>query len=243
MGSMKHFLLVSALMVGCMPQAKALRPFDGTDAAVTDKGKLEFELGYLGLLRDGETKYLSVPALVMNAGLSSGSELVLEGRLRTRVGGISGASGSALEDAAISLKHVYREGILQGEKGLSIASECGLLVPTQAGERAGMVCAGIVSQRLSKATIHVNATLARSRERQWERLFGLIVEGPRYGRLEPVFEGLVGATSGGVRMHSLLVGVITSMADNLTFDVGLRTGRDGVARVAELRAGLTWSPP
>lgn len=240
MGAMKHFLLASALVVGCMPQAKAMRPFDGTDAAVAKEGTLEFEFGYLGLLREGGGKYLSVPAVVMNRGVAAGSELVVEGRLRARVGG---TPGSALEDAAVSLKQVYRQGVLQGEQGPSIASECGLLVPSESGQRAGMVCAGIVSQRLSKATIHVNAVLARSRERRWDRSFGVIVEGPRYGRLEPVFEALAGATSGGGRMHSALVGVIASMADNLALDVGLRTARESGTRVTELRAGLTWSPP
>ncbi len=44
-------------------------------------------------------------------------------------------------------------------------------------------------------------------------------------------------------MHSVLAGVIASMADNLPLDVAVRTVRDDDARVAELRAGLTWSPP
>lgn len=240
---MKRFLLALVLTVVGMPRAMALRPFDGTDAAVTGKGTLEIEFGYLGLLRDGGTRYLSVPALVMNAGVADRSELVVEGRFRTRVSGASDSSGPVLEDAAISLKHVYREGILQAVPGPSVASECGLLLPSGAGERAGMVCAGIMSQRVSKAIIHVNAALARSRERQWERTFGVIVEGPHYGRLEPVLEAQTGATSGRARMHSMLVGVLASMTDKLTLDIGLRTGRDGATRGTEIRSGLTWSTP
>lgn len=157
--------------------------------------------------------------------------------------GKSDSSGSALEDLAESLKHVYLKGVLPDAQGPSIASECGALLPSEAGERADIVSAGIVSQRLSTAVIHVNATLGRSWERQWDRSFAVIVEGPRYGRLGPVFEGLAGATSGGARTHSTLVGVIASMADNLALDVGLRTGRHGDMRVAELRGGMTWSPP
>jgi hypothetical protein len=243
MSATKHFVLGVVLTIACIPQAAALRPFDGTDAAVAKIGVLEYEFGYLGLLRGGGTKYLTTPALVMNSGIGGGSELVVEGRLRTRLGGASDSSGTRLQDAAISLKHVYRPGVLQNAQGPSIASEWGVLMPSESGERAGIVCAGIVSQRLSNATIHLNAALARSRERQWERSIGVIIEGPRYGRLEPVFEGLVGAASDGVRMHSTLAGVIASMADNLTFDIGLRTGRIGGTRVSEIRAGLTWSPP
>jgi hypothetical protein len=240
---MRHFLLGVALTVACIPQAEALRPFDGTDAAVAKLGTMEYEVGYLGLLRDGGTKYLFSPALVMNAGVAASSELVLEGRLRTRLAGTSDSSGTALQDAAVSLKHVYRPGVLQDAQGPSIASECGVLLPSEAGDHTGLACAGIVSQRVSGTTVHLNAALARNRERQWKRSFGVIIEGPRYGRLEPVFEGLVGANSDRVRTHSVLAGVIASMADNLTLDVGLRTGRVGGTRLSEIRAGLTWSPP
>jgi hypothetical protein len=232
-----------ALALACIPQAEALRPFDGTDAAVAKLGTIEYEFGYLGLLRNRGTKYLLSPALVMNTGVAAGSEVVVEGRLRTRLAGTSDSPGTALQDAAVSLKHVYRPGVLQDAQGASIASECGVLLPSEARDHTGLACAGIVSQRMSDATVHLNAALAKSRERQWERSFGVIIEGPRYGRLEPVFEGLVGATSDGVRTHSVLVGVIASMADNLTLDVGLRTGQVGGTRVSEIRAGLTWSPP
>jgi len=243
MGSIKHLVLASALAVACIPRAEALRPFDGTDAAVAKPGTLEFELGYLGLLREGSTNYLFSPALVMNAGVAGDSEVVIEGRLRTRVGGRSGSPGSALDDAAVSLKHVFRPGVLQDVQGPSIASECGVLLPSESGERAGMTCAGIVSQRVSKAVVHFNAGLARTKERLWERSFGVIIEGPRYGRLVPVFEGLVASASDGARTHGVLAGVIASMAENLTLDVALRSGRAGGKRVGEIRAGLTWSPP
>jgi hypothetical protein len=239
---MKRFVLALALIVAGMPEALALRPFDGTDAAVARGGTVEFEFGYLGLLRAGRERSLFSPALVMNVGLPSGSELVLEGRLRTRLGGASTAPGTALEDTAVSLKHVFREGVLQDAQGPSIASECGVLLPSAAGERTGMLCAGIVSQRLSQATLHFNAAIARSREQQWERSFGVIAEGPSFGPVEPVFEALVGSTSDGVRTHSALAGFILSVAGNLTFDLGLRTAKVGATRVSEIRAGLTWSP-
>jgi hypothetical protein len=174
--------------------------------------------------------------------LAPGSELVVEGRLRTALSGAVDGAGTTLEDAAVSVKNVYRDGVLQDAQGPSIASECGVLLPSAAGETAGLVCAGILSQRMSRATLHFNATLARSRDREWERSLGVIVEGPSYGRVEPVFEALVGATSDGVRTRSMLAGVIVSAADNLAFDLGLRTANVGGTRVSEIRAGLTWSP-
>jgi hypothetical protein len=239
---MKRYLLALTLIVAGMPQALALRPFDGTDAAVAHRGSKEFEFGYLGLLRAGRDKSLFSPALVMNVGLPSASELVLEGRLRTRLGGASSAPGTALEDAAVSLKHVFREGVLQDAPGSSIAGECGVLLPSAAGERTGMLCAGIVSQRLSRATLHVNVALARSREQQWERSVGVIAEGPSFGSVKPVFEGMVSSASDGVLTRAALAGFILSADDNLTFDLGLRSAKVGATRVSELRAGLTWSP-
>jgi len=40
----------------------------------------------------------------------------------------------------------------------------------------------------------------------------------------------------------LLLGVIAAEADNLAFDLGLRTASVGGIRISEIRAGLTWSP-
>jgi hypothetical protein len=240
--AMKRFVLVLALTVAGMPQALAQRPFDGTDAAVVRSGTVEFEFGYLGLLRAGREKSLLSPALVVNVGLPSGGELSVQGRLRTRLGGAAAGPGTALEDTAVSVKHVFRKGVLQGAQGPSIASECGVLLPSAAGERTGMQCTGIASQRLFQATLHFNGALARSREHQWERRFGVIAEGPSFGPVKPVFEGQVGWASDGVRTRSALAGFILSAADNLTFDLGLRTAKVGMTRVSELRAGLTWRP-
>jgi hypothetical protein len=88
----------------------ALRPFDGTDAAVARQGTLEFEFGYLGLLQEDTETFLVTPALVANTGMASDTELVVEGRLRTRLGGQPDAPGSAVEAMAFSVKHVFRKG-------------------------------------------------------------------------------------------------------------------------------------
>jgi hypothetical protein len=53
---MKRFVLALALIVAGMPEALAMRPFDGTDAAVARRGTVEFEFGYLGLLRAGRER-------------------------------------------------------------------------------------------------------------------------------------------------------------------------------------------
>jgi hypothetical protein len=234
---MKRLVLALALSLAVLPSARALRPFDGTDAAVARQGALEFEFGYLDLLREGGEKAMLAPALVLNAGIAPGSELVLEGRLRTRFAGTADGARTTLRDAAISWKHVWRDGVLQEAPGASVASECGALLPTAPRERTGLACTGVVSRRLAGATLHVNAALARTRERAWERSLGLIVEGPSQGPLRPVAELQAGAGT-----RSALAGLIFAVADKLDVDIAVRAARSGATSVAELRAGLTWSP-
>jgi hypothetical protein len=236
-----RFLLALALACAGLPPALAMRPFDGTDAAVVAQGGLEFEFGYLGLLREDGRTFLSSPALVANAGVARGTELVAEGRLRTRLGSAPGTPGSTIDDVALSVKHVFRDGVLQDAQGPSMAGECGALLPSAGGERTGLACTGIVSQRVARMTLHIDGTLAKNRDRQWERSLGMIVEGPRHGKVEPVFEAVIGTAAGGARTRSALAGLLVEAADNLNLDVGLRVA-GGTAHVTEVRAGLTWSP-
>jgi len=232
-----RFLLALALVGAGMAPALAMRPFDGTDAAVVRQGGLEFEFGYLGLLREDGRSFLLSPALVANLGVAPGTELVAEGRLRTRLG----ARDSTVDDVAVSVKHVFRDGVLQDAPGPSVAGECGVLLPAAGGERTGLACTGIVSQRVARMTLHVDGTLAQNRERHRERALGMIVEGPRHGNVEPVFEAVIGTAGGGERTRSALAGLLVEAAENINLDVGIRVA-GGTAHVTEVRAGLTWSP-
>ena len=46
--------------------ALAYRPFDGTDAAVTDEGEMEIELGPAEYQREGSERTLIAPAVTLN---------------------------------------------------------------------------------------------------------------------------------------------------------------------------------
>jgi hypothetical protein len=61
--------LVAAFALCTSRPAFAYRPFDGTDAAVADRGQLEIELGPVGLLREGPNRFLVLPALIASVGL------------------------------------------------------------------------------------------------------------------------------------------------------------------------------
>src|SRR3954452_2583345 len=65
--------------------ASAYRPFDGTDAAVAEKGKMEIEMQPAGLFKDASGTTLVAPATRFNYGLSETWEAVLEGQIETPI--------------------------------------------------------------------------------------------------------------------------------------------------------------
>lgn len=223
--------------------ALAYRPFDSTDASVADGREFEFELGPLGYLREGPAKSLIMPTLVANYGLGDDREIVLEGKvLKPWDNADGGDARTSLVDTALSLKQVHRRGSLQDATGVSIASECGVLLPTiHAESGSGASCALIGSQRWTAATIHLNGALAFNRAHRWNRFLGAIIEGPNEWTVRPVTELFTEQEVGGAQTHSGLLGVIWRARENLSFDFGVRLARTEDARIHEVRAGLTWA--
>jgi hypothetical protein len=221
------------------PPAHAYRPFDLTDADVTDEGELELELG-VAHLREGSDRFLIAPAVVGNLGITGGREVVLEGKLRTPLHDAE-ESQSILEDTALSLKQLHRRGSLQDGAGVSVASECGVLLPEVHGDsHTGASCLGVASQRWSMATVHLNIGLALDREHNWERTFGGIVEGPHDWAVRPALELIAERNNTGSQTNSALVGLIWQAQEDLAFDLGARAARADGQDVYEVRAGLTW---
>lgn len=222
--------------------AFAYRPFDSTDAAVADTGELELELGPVGRLREGERKFRVAPALVANVGFARDRELVIEGRREVARNREEGEPRSVLQDNGVSVKQVLRRGVLQDETGPSVATEFGVLLPSiPRRDDVGLSLAGIVSQRWSEATVHLNAAIARTRERESELFLGAILEGPNTWVVRPVAEVFTERASGSASIDSGLVGAIWRVRDDLSFDFGARYAKAGNAPVHELRLGLTWA--
>ena len=69
-GVARTCLICLCLVAGATP-GLAYRPFDGTDAAVADEGKLEIELQPAGRLRDSSGTTLVAPAARFNFGLTA----------------------------------------------------------------------------------------------------------------------------------------------------------------------------
>ena len=90
--------------------ARAYRPFNSTDAAVAEKGQVEIELGPFGLVQEGSDRWLVAPSVILNWGFADRWELVLEGRHFVHLGAAVAEPRLRVEDAAVSLKTVLREG-------------------------------------------------------------------------------------------------------------------------------------
>ena len=230
-----------AALLGCCSPALAYRPFDGTDAAVAEKGEVEIELQPAGGLRDESGTSLVAPATVFNYGFSEDWEAVLEGLGQVP---LSPAGPTSLTAAGAFLKHVLVPGILQDKTGPSVATEFGVLLPDSTGESGvGASIAGIVSQRWDWGTIHLNAETAITREHHGDVFLGTILEGPSKWTVRPVAEFFFEEEFGKRQTVSGLVGLIWQVRDNLSFDVGIRHALTDGHPVNEIRAGLTFGFP
>jgi hypothetical protein len=230
-------------LVACVP-AHAYRPFDGTDAAVVDEHEFELELGPVQYAREGSAKSLVAPALVGNYGLAGDREVVLEGKVFWPIGGGEDNSQPSFADGALSFKQLLRRGSLQDASGVSVAIECGILLPTiHAEPGAGASCALVASHRWSAATAHLNGALSFDRDHHWNRFASLIVESPDAWLVRPVAEVTVDQEVNGPRTRSALAGLIWRARETLSFDLGVRYGRSGDESIREIRAGLTWTVP
>lgn len=221
----------------------AYRPFNSTDAAVAEEGEMEIELGPLGFVKEGSNRSLVAPGIIFNWGFAHGWELVLEGRHFIQLGDHITTERFRVEDAALSLKSVWREGTLQEKTGPSVATEFSVLLPILDGDDTGMGAedAVIVSQRWADLTIHVNAAAAWTRAHRPGFFGGTIFEVHDTWAWRPVAEVFVEAERGVPTIVSGLIGAIGRVREALSFDVGLRVAQAGGVNTTEVRAGLTWA--
>jgi hypothetical protein len=238
----RRSLLVLAAVALTWPVAgSAYRPFNSTDAAVADRGAVELEVGPIGYLVQPPDRSLVAPSLVVNWGFADRWEIVLEGRHLIQLGARPEEPRLRVEDTALSLKRVLREGSLQEKGGLSLATELGALLPTLNGAPGlGAEWAVIASQRWPDLTVHVNAAAAWTRAHVPGGFGGVILEAHDAWPLRPVAEVFVETERGAPTVLSGLVGAIWRLRDTLSLDAGLRRARAGGVATTELRAGLTW---
>jgi hypothetical protein len=230
--------ILSLLLLMANP-AWAYRPYDSTDADVAEDDEVELELGW------EELDLVGVPTdgirAVFNIGLGRDRELVLEGSwLRAQAS--VGDTGSSITGVGAFLKQVHRRGALQGESGLSLASECGALIPTRSEEAGlGGECLLVASHEVSALAIHINASVAYETDHRWSRSAGLIIEAAGERRLKPGIEVVYERSEASRSELSALAGMSWSMSEACAFDVAYRWGLEPSTDLREWRLGLTWT--
>jgi len=217
--------------------AAAYRPFDGTDATVADLNEVEIELQPAGRLQAGPQSSLVAPAVVYNYGFAERWEMVLQ----TEVDSPPGSSSSFAASGAF-LKYVIQPGVLQGQNGISIATEFGPLLPGINNDPGvGFSWAGIVSQRWDWGTAHFNVEANLTREQHGEVFLDVILEGPATWKVRPVVELFYDKAWLETETRSALVGAIWQVRDDLSFDAAYRYALENGRAVNEIRAGLTFA--
>jgi hypothetical protein len=196
------------------------RPFVSTDAAVVDPHEIELELGYFNLEREKQKNTYTTPQIVLNYGLFPNWEVVGEFVVEKSPG-----TEARLVDPGLFLKSVLKDGVLQNEKGVSIAVEAGPLLPStvKSQKGVGFEGLGIVSGRLARLTYHLNVGGGINRHQTDPfALWGVILEWSMTTRFR-----LVGEVNGeSVRKtradNSGLFGCIWQPWSPVSLDAGVR---------------------
>jgi hypothetical protein len=234
-------IVLAAAASSLLPESGlAYRPFESTDADVTDADELEIELGYFTFERFRDEDAVSIPQFVLNYGLTDSLELVAEFEAVKP----EHRSGE-IEDVGLFLKQLLRRGVLQDEAGLSIAFEGGVLVPAHNAEQAGLEAIGIVSGQAGKVTYHVNFGGGLDRnDRDQFGIWGAIFEYPLNSRVRIAGEISGEKVHGEPKESSVLIGLIfESPSTGNSFDGGLRRGVSSAAPDWQVTFGWTFSYP
>jgi len=236
-----NLLAVLLSLVCASPCSWALRPFDTTDADVEKSAEVELELGIARSREDAFDTWI-LPKAVANFGLGHGRELVVESELIRHEAQAQESSRWTVGESGVFLKQVIRSGSLQEMDGVSVAVECGALIPApNEDEHVGAECALIASHKWTHIVLHTNAILEWNRQHEAVGAASVIVEGPSVRGVRPVAELLFEKEKGMGTVRSALVGIVYEIGSRCSFDVAIRRSRTAQDEVLELRAGLTLS--
>jgi hypothetical protein len=229
-------------LLGVEERAWAYRPFDGTDASVAELGTLEVEAGPAQFYRSGRNNYLVTPAAVLNLGFARDLEAIVDFEPVLGLERVAGERRVRLLGTDALVKWVLCRGVLQGERGLSVAFEGGPLLPEIHGEeRFGAQARTIFSYAWPALALHFNEQVDLTRSGNLALFSGVIVEGPRKLMIRPVAELFAEKELHADAGYSALLGAIWPVSAAITFDAGARFAREDGAGAFEARLGLTWT--
>jgi hypothetical protein len=235
--------LVTSVVALVPLRARAYRPFDGTDAEIVEPGEFELELGPTHLYRANGRNYLIAPGGVLNLGLLSRLEAVVDFKNFVALGNLgNGEPRDQLAEVDLLAKVILRRGAFQGDTGPSLALEAGLLLPaTSSSEDTGAQANLILSLADERLAAHLNQSVSDNREHRLEVFSSAIVEVGRRLPVRPVLEIFVDHTVDVATVYSALVGAIWPWREQLVFDLAGRAAYQAGAPAWELRLGLTWT--
>jgi hypothetical protein len=238
-----HWVAVACTIVFalglCTQSALAYRPFDGTDAGVADLNETEIELQPFGYQRTGSQSAAIAPFVVYNYGFADRWEAVVQTEM---LAPFAGAGDPTMQATGAFLKYVIKPGVLQGQSGVSIATEFGPLLPgVNADPGVGFSWAGIVSQRWDWGTAHFNVETNLTRDHEAEAFLDVILEGPSTWKVRPVLETFYDKVWSESESRSILVGAIWQVDHDLALDAAYRYAIVNGQPINEIRAGVTFS--
>jgi hypothetical protein len=205
---------------------------------VADPKEIEIELGYFTLERDRGKNTFIIPKVVFNYGLIRNLEIVSEFGIEEPPNG-----SVRLGDAALSLKAVLKEGVLQEKPGVSFAVEAGPLLPSTGREKkkVGFEAVGIISGELSPAMFHLNLGGGIDRTENPFVIWGVIAELPVVPKFRVVGEIDGENTRGKSADTSALIGFIWNPPlHNVSIDAGIRRGISRASSNWMFTTGLTF---
>ncbi len=219
----------------------AYRPFDGTDAAVAERGEIELELGTAYLREPAGTRYLVAPAAVFNYGFARDLEAVVDVQAIAGLDEVAGEQRLRLVDNDVMIKWLAHHGALQGGVGPSIAIETGPLLPEIGGEVGlGFEINLIASYARPAFALHVNEAAALTLEHATELFTSVILEGPGRLAVRPVGEATLTYEDGTTTLTGL-AGAIWQASGALAIDAGVQLSRSEAEHGYAVRAGVTWA--
>jgi hypothetical protein len=229
---------VALLTAGATP-AFALRPFDGTDAAVAEPQSVEVEFQPLGYLREADERWLLFPKGTINYGAGSGWEFNLELTRMLAMTEVEPTPTPRYEDFELGVKRVVRAGLMQGKKGPSLAAEADLLLPTSDEKGTGIAGSLIYSDHFRWVGLHLTGEVANTRARELGRFGSAIFEFFDRHSAHPVMELTAERKDEHTTTLGLLGGVLWEPRARLVLDLALRTSYADQHN-AEVRAGITF---
>ena len=181
-----------------------------------------------------------VPKLGLNFGIAQGWEFIVEGEWeRPR------AAGNNTKDnvVALGVKKLLREGSLQGNSGLSVATEFTVVQTQSNGSDTGAVLALIIGGQWDWGAMYFNVATEQTPADEEELFLGIIIEGSGASVLRPVAELSFGQDFNQSEELAGLLGFIYEPTEALAFDFGLRRSHGDEGSETEFRLGVTFEFP